>query len=163
MKTSGMKVVFELIDPMLRCLGGRISRGKGGTYTLNSKQAIAVFRCAKQATAVPSRQQSECMGREPVSWTTKDKAGISGWSILIYDSPRSTILKGWRVIFLAKDKGKRFYWRILIYDSMWSEIRRGWPRNILGNKGIGETDGWNLSRTHFISAIPKRERVIWKR
>jgi len=70
----------------------RNSRGeKGGTYTLKRQ---AHSHCAKQATVVPSRQQYRSMGREPVSWTTKDKAGISGWSILIYDSPRSTILRG---------------------------------------------------------------------
>ena len=63
------------------------------------------------------------MGREPVSWTTKDKAGIFGWSILIYDSPRSMILRGWRVIFLAKDKGKNLISPSL---SMTQCDRRSW-------------------------------------
>ena len=71
---------------------------------------------------LPSRLQSESMGREPVSWITKDKAGISGWSILIYDSLLSAIPKGWRVIFLAIDKGERVYWWNLIYDSLLSAI-----------------------------------------
>jgi hypothetical protein len=65
-----------------------------GIYTFTVLQAATKDRDCQAGYSVPSREQSEWMGRKSVSWTTKDKAGISGWSILIYDSLRSAILRG---------------------------------------------------------------------
>jgi hypothetical protein len=134
-----MGIRFKWSDVEIAWWWRRFSRGKGGTYTLNSKQATAIFRCAKKATAVPSRQPLCQAGNSLNSCVENLSAGQQKITLVYLVGPplsmthydrRYRSLDGG--IFLAKIKGKDFIGPSLSMTHYDRRLRRGVTHILLG-------------------------------